>query len=206
MSSSWPSCSTAGAVRGAERGRGCPQTTQQSQERPRPIPTTGHQGLSGTCTLELRLGRGQVWPPLLCTRAGSSHPHEEGAPPAPQLSALTRIHLGHVPTALLRGQHEHQPDLGEDHLGRGGPGAAHGTLGETRLRAGAGRRAGPAPEATADTSDPPGHLGQDREVFIKEEGRGGPELFWNPSEEVRRQRLKRYTVLLEEQTELESER
>ncbi|ELR50025.1 Oxysterol-binding protein-related protein 5 [Bos mutus] len=46
----------------------------------------------------------------------------------------------------------------------------------------------------------------DREVFIKEEGRGGPELFWNPSEEVRRQRLKRYTVLLEEQTELESER
>uniref|UniRef100_A0A8C6FW29 Oxysterol-binding protein n=1 Tax=Moschus moschiferus TaxID=68415 RepID=A0A8C6FW29_MOSMO len=46
----------------------------------------------------------------------------------------------------------------------------------------------------------------DREVFIKEEGRGGAELFWNPSEEVRGQRLKRYTVLLEEQTELESER
>uniref|UniRef100_A0A9L0T116 Oxysterol-binding protein n=1 Tax=Equus caballus TaxID=9796 RepID=A0A9L0T116_HORSE len=46
----------------------------------------------------------------------------------------------------------------------------------------------------------------DREVFIKEEGRGGTELFWNPSGEVRRQRLKRHTVLLEEQTELESER
>ncbi|XP_057581658.1 oxysterol-binding protein-related protein 5 isoform X3 [Hippopotamus amphibius kiboko] len=46
----------------------------------------------------------------------------------------------------------------------------------------------------------------DREVFIKEEGRGGTELFWNPSEEVRGQRLKRHTVLLEEQTELESER
>nr|XP_019611221.1 PREDICTED: oxysterol-binding protein-related protein 5 isoform X2 [Rhinolophus sinicus]XP_019611223.1 PREDICTED: oxysterol-binding protein-related protein 5 isoform X2 [Rhinolophus sinicus] len=46
----------------------------------------------------------------------------------------------------------------------------------------------------------------DREVFIKEEGRGSPELFWNPSGEVREQRLKRHTVLFEEQTELESER
>ncbi|XP_036717394.1 oxysterol-binding protein-related protein 5 isoform X10 [Balaenoptera musculus] len=46
----------------------------------------------------------------------------------------------------------------------------------------------------------------DREVFIKEEGRGGAELFWNPSEEIRGQRLKRHTVPLEEQTELESER
>jgi len=32
------------------------------------------------------------------------------------------------------------------------------------------------------------------------------ELFWNPSREVRGQRLKRHTVLLEDQTELESER
>ncbi|XP_053058747.1 oxysterol-binding protein-related protein 5 isoform X5 [Acinonyx jubatus] len=46
----------------------------------------------------------------------------------------------------------------------------------------------------------------DREVFIKEEGRGSTELFWNPSGEVRGQRLKRHTVLFEEQTELESER
>uniref|UniRef100_A0A8D1ZUI6 Oxysterol-binding protein n=1 Tax=Sus scrofa TaxID=9823 RepID=A0A8D1ZUI6_PIG len=46
----------------------------------------------------------------------------------------------------------------------------------------------------------------DREVFITEEGRGGTELFWNPSGEVRGQRLKRCTVPLEEQTELESER
>ncbi|XP_051049421.1 oxysterol-binding protein-related protein 5 isoform X2 [Phodopus roborovskii] len=46
----------------------------------------------------------------------------------------------------------------------------------------------------------------DRDVFIKEEGGGGTEVFWTPSEEVRRQRLKRHTVLLEEQTELESER
>ncbi|KAM6161359.1 oxysterol-binding protein-related protein 5 isoform 1-T1 [Erethizon dorsatum] len=46
----------------------------------------------------------------------------------------------------------------------------------------------------------------DRDVFIKEEGSGSPELFWTPSEEVRTQRLKRYTVLFEEQTELESER
>ncbi|XP_042814580.1 oxysterol-binding protein-related protein 5 isoform X1 [Panthera tigris] len=46
----------------------------------------------------------------------------------------------------------------------------------------------------------------DREVFIKEEGRGSTELFWNPSGEVRGRRLKRHTVLFEEQTELESER
>ncbi|KAI5278604.1 Oxysterol-Binding Protein-Related Protein 5 [Manis pentadactyla] len=46
----------------------------------------------------------------------------------------------------------------------------------------------------------------DREVFIKEEGRGSTELFWNPSGEVRGQRLKRHTVLFKEQTELESER
>lgn len=43
-------------------------------------------------------------------------------------------------------------------------------------------------------------------MFIKEEGRGSTELFWNPSGEVRGQRLKRHTVLFEEQTELESER
>lgn len=53
---------------------------------------------------------------------------------------------------------------------------------------------------------PPGYLGQDRDVFIKEEGSGNSELFWTPSEEVRTQRLKRHTVLFEEQTELESER
>lgn len=56
------------------------------------------------------------------------------------------------------------------------------------------------------TADPTSPSGQDREVFIKEEGRGSPELFWNPSGEVREQRLKRHTVLFEEQTELESER
>lgn len=43
-------------------------------------------------------------------------------------------------------------------------------------------------------------------MFIKEEGRGSTELFWNPSGEVRGQRLKRHTVLFKEQTELESER
>ncbi|KAM6159008.1 oxysterol-binding protein-related protein 5 isoform 2-T2 [Rhynchocyon petersi] len=46
----------------------------------------------------------------------------------------------------------------------------------------------------------------DREVFIKEEGNGAPELFWNPAGEVRAQRLKRHTVPMAEQTELESER
>uniref|UniRef100_A0A2K5KTD5 Oxysterol-binding protein n=1 Tax=Cercocebus atys TaxID=9531 RepID=A0A2K5KTD5_CERAT len=46
----------------------------------------------------------------------------------------------------------------------------------------------------------------DRDVFIKEEGSGSAVLFWTPSEEVRRQRLRQHTVPLEEQTELESER
>uniref|UniRef100_A0A2I3I032 Oxysterol binding protein like 5 n=1 Tax=Nomascus leucogenys TaxID=61853 RepID=A0A2I3I032_NOMLE len=46
----------------------------------------------------------------------------------------------------------------------------------------------------------------DRDVFIKEEGSGSTELFWTPSGEVRRQRLRQHTVPLEEQTELESER
>lgn len=43
-------------------------------------------------------------------------------------------------------------------------------------------------------------------MFIREEGRGGSQLFWNPSPEVRGRRLKLRTVLPEEQTELESER
>ncbi|KAI2558196.1 oxysterol binding protein like 5, partial [Homo sapiens] len=46
----------------------------------------------------------------------------------------------------------------------------------------------------------------DRDVFIKEEGSGSSALFWTPSGEVRRQRLRQHTVPLEEQTELESER
>uniref|UniRef100_A0A2K5Z7D0 Oxysterol-binding protein n=1 Tax=Mandrillus leucophaeus TaxID=9568 RepID=A0A2K5Z7D0_MANLE len=46
----------------------------------------------------------------------------------------------------------------------------------------------------------------DRDVFIKEEGSGSAALFWTPSKEVRRQRLRQHTVPLEEQTELESER
>uniref|UniRef100_H0XB33 Oxysterol-binding protein n=1 Tax=Otolemur garnettii TaxID=30611 RepID=H0XB33_OTOGA len=46
----------------------------------------------------------------------------------------------------------------------------------------------------------------DSDVFIKEEGSSSPELFWTPDGAARGQRLKRHTVLLEEQTELESER
>ncbi|XP_053417023.1 oxysterol-binding protein-related protein 5 isoform X2 [Nycticebus coucang] len=46
----------------------------------------------------------------------------------------------------------------------------------------------------------------DSDVFIKEEGSSSPELFWTPDRAARGRRLKRYTVLLEEQTELESER
>lgn len=71
-----------------------------------------------------------------------------------------------------------------------------------RRRAGVARTRGTGGHGA---SDPPG-IWQDREVFITEEGRGGTELFWNPSGEVRGQRLKRCTVPLEEQTELESER
>lgn len=43
-------------------------------------------------------------------------------------------------------------------------------------------------------------------MFLEEEGRGGPELFWDPSGEAHGRRLRQYTVLLHEQTELESER
>lgn len=43
-------------------------------------------------------------------------------------------------------------------------------------------------------------------MFLEEEGRAGPELFWDPSGEARGQRLRRHTVPLDEQTELESER
>nr|KAF6272249.1 oxysterol binding protein like 5 [Pipistrellus kuhlii] len=46
----------------------------------------------------------------------------------------------------------------------------------------------------------------DGEVFIREEPRGGPQLFWSPSPEVRAQRLRLRTVLPAEQAELESER
>lgn len=56
------------------------------------------------------------------------------------------------------------------------------------------------------TPDPVRHPRQDREVFLEEEGRRGPHLFWDPSGEARGQRLRQQTVLLDEQTELESER
>ncbi|XP_040826777.1 oxysterol-binding protein-related protein 5 isoform X2 [Ochotona curzoniae] len=45
----------------------------------------------------------------------------------------------------------------------------------------------------------------DRDVFIQEAGSGGPELLWSPGQ-VGAQRLRRRTVLLAEQGELESER
>lgn len=72
-----------------------------------------------------------------------------------------------------------------------------------RPGAGGGGRAWPGWPGPADLTAP---LPQDGEVFIREEGRGGAQLFWNPSPEVRGQRLKLRTVRLEEQTELESER
>ncbi|XP_005997641.1 oxysterol-binding protein-related protein 5 [Latimeria chalumnae] len=46
----------------------------------------------------------------------------------------------------------------------------------------------------------------DGEVFINEHKTGMSELFWNPTIEIRQQRLKRKTVRLEEQGEFESER
>lgn len=42
-------------------------------------------------------------------------------------------------------------------------------------------------------------------MFIQEAGSGGPELLWSPGQ-VGAQRLRRRTVLLAEQGELESER
>ncbi|KAM9372818.1 oxysterol-binding protein-related protein 5 [Phaethornis superciliosus] len=46
----------------------------------------------------------------------------------------------------------------------------------------------------------------DGEVHITESKNGTAEMFWNPTSEVRKQRLKRHIVLFEEQTEFESER
>ncbi|XP_075568487.1 oxysterol-binding protein-related protein 5 isoform X2 [Pelecanus crispus] len=46
----------------------------------------------------------------------------------------------------------------------------------------------------------------DGEVHINELKNGNAEVFWNPTSEVRRQRLKRHIVLFEEQTDFESER
>ncbi|XP_053305359.1 oxysterol-binding protein-related protein 5 [Spea bombifrons] len=46
----------------------------------------------------------------------------------------------------------------------------------------------------------------DREVFLNDAQSGTRDVFWNPTTEIRRQRLKRHIVLFEEQTEMESER
>ncbi|XP_068117078.1 oxysterol-binding protein-related protein 5 isoform X2 [Hyperolius riggenbachi] len=46
----------------------------------------------------------------------------------------------------------------------------------------------------------------DREVYLNDVQSGDRDIFWNPTTEIRRQRLKRHIVLFEEQTELESER
>ncbi|TFK08652.1 Oxysterol-binding protein-related protein 5 [Platysternon megacephalum] len=46
----------------------------------------------------------------------------------------------------------------------------------------------------------------DGEVYINDLKNGNTEIFWNPTIEVRRQRLKRHIVLFEEQTDFESER
>ncbi|XP_025023297.1 oxysterol-binding protein-related protein 5 isoform X1 [Python bivittatus] len=46
----------------------------------------------------------------------------------------------------------------------------------------------------------------DGEVYINDLKNGSTDIFWNPTSEVRKQRLKRHIVLFEEQTEFESER
>ncbi|KAM4723202.1 oxysterol-binding protein-related protein 5 [Rhinophrynus dorsalis] len=46
----------------------------------------------------------------------------------------------------------------------------------------------------------------DREVYLNDLHKGVRDVFWNPTAEIRRQRLKRHIVLFEEQTEFESER
>lgn len=43
-------------------------------------------------------------------------------------------------------------------------------------------------------------------MHINELKNGNTEMFWNPTSEVRRQRLKRHIVLFEEQMDFESER
>ncbi|MEE6499403.1 hypothetical protein FKM82_003436 [Ascaphus truei] len=47
---------------------------------------------------------------------------------------------------------------------------------------------------------------KDREVYINDLQNGNRDIFWNPTTEIRKQRLKRHIVLFEEQTEFESER
>ncbi|XP_073460256.1 oxysterol-binding protein-related protein 5 isoform X1 [Aquarana catesbeiana] len=46
----------------------------------------------------------------------------------------------------------------------------------------------------------------DREVYLNDVQGGDRDIFWNPTSDIRRQRLKRHIVLFEEQTEMESER
>ncbi|KAM8939863.1 oxysterol-binding protein-related protein 5 isoform 2-T2 [Pelodytes ibericus] len=46
----------------------------------------------------------------------------------------------------------------------------------------------------------------DREVYLQDLHSGSKDIFWNPTADIRRQRLKRHIVLFEEQTEFESER
>ncbi|XP_056383825.1 oxysterol-binding protein-related protein 5 isoform X1 [Hyla sarda] len=46
----------------------------------------------------------------------------------------------------------------------------------------------------------------DREVYLNDLNTNHRDIFWNPTAEIRRQRLKRHIVLFEEQTEKESER
>lgn len=207
MSSSWPSCSTAGACEGRREGKGLPADhtaeTGEAEARPHhraprpgrdPAPWSSGWAVGECARPCCAPGLGARTPtrkgPLLLPSSAPSPASISGMSPQPFFGGSTSINQisgkitsGEEVLARLTG-HWVRPASGQ---------------------AWAGGRAR-APEAMAGTSDPPGHLGQDREVFIKEEGRGGPELFWNPSEEVRRQRLKRYTVLLEEQTELESER
>ncbi|XP_067656218.1 oxysterol-binding protein-related protein 8-like isoform X1 [Haliotis asinina] len=46
----------------------------------------------------------------------------------------------------------------------------------------------------------------DQEIYIKDKSTGEQELFWNPTPEIKSQRLKRYTLPIETQGEMESER
>lgn len=47
---------------------------------------------------------------------------------------------------------------------------------------------------------------QDSEVFVHEKQSGQQETLWNPTPDVRRSRLKRQVVQLDQQGEFESER
>lgn len=194
-------------IRGPEMGRGCPHATYRARTGPR----WGWETQKGPCILKLRYRPG--WPPG----------HRGSEPPCP-----TRMGLWQGPpppgSPGVHGSAD-RPSRSRVSVSGVSPQPFFGgstsinqisgriTSGEAVLAHLSGHWVRGRPRAPGHWGSHrpalltlPGRLLQDREVFIQEEGRGSAELFWNPSGEVRGRRLRRRTVLLEEQAELESER